>query len=43
MTMAVAHREADRVIIDCIRERRPPFSPTDVCLEFWAALKSYRN
>jgi hypothetical protein len=25
----------------CVRERRPPFSPTDVCLEFSAALKSY--
>ena len=41
MTVAVAHREADRVVLDCIRERRPPFSPTDVCLEFSAALKSY--
>ena len=41
MTVAVAHREADRVIIDLVRERRPPFSPTDVCLEFSAALKSY--
>jgi hypothetical protein len=41
MTMAVAHREADRVVVDLVRERRPPFSPTDVCLEFSAALKSY--
>ena len=41
MTVAVAHREADRVIIDLVRERRPPFSPTDVCLEVSAALKSY--
>src|SRR6516165_9856505 len=41
MTVAVAHREADRVIIDLVRERRPPFSPTDVCLEFSAALRSY--
>jgi hypothetical protein len=39
MTVAVAHREADRVIIDLVRERRPPFSPTDV--EFSAALRSY--
>jgi hypothetical protein len=30
MTMAVAHREADRVVVDLVRERRPPFSPTDV-------------
>jgi hypothetical protein len=41
MTVAVAHREADRVVVDLVRERRPPFSPTDVCLEFSAALKSY--
>ena len=37
----VAHREADRVIIDLVRERRPPFSPTDVCLELSAAVRSY--
>jgi hypothetical protein len=41
MTAAVAHREVDRVIVDCVRERRPPFSPTDVCLEISATLKSY--
>jgi hypothetical protein len=41
MTAAVAHREADRVMIDLVRERRQPFSPTDVCLEFSAALRSY--
>jgi hypothetical protein len=41
MTMAVAHREGDKVIIDAIRERRPPFSPADVCLEFAATLKLY--
>ena len=39
--MAVAHREGDKVIIDAIRERRPPFSPADVCLEFAATLKLY--
>jgi hypothetical protein len=41
MTAAIAHREADQVIIDLVRERRPPFSPTHVRLEFSAALKSY--
>jgi hypothetical protein len=41
MTLAVAHREGDRVVIDALRERRPPFSPADVCLEFSATLKSY--
>jgi hypothetical protein len=41
MTLAVAHMQADRVVIDAIRERRPPFSPDDVVLEFCATLKSY--
>ncbi len=41
MTLAVAHRDGDRVVIDCARERRPPFSPDDVVQEFAATLKSY--
>ena len=44
MTLAVAHqdRATKRVVLDAIRERRPPFSPDDVVLEFVAVLKSYR-
>jgi hypothetical protein len=42
MTLAVGHREKDVVIIDCLRERRPPFSPEDVVEEFCTTLKSYR-
>jgi hypothetical protein len=41
MTLAVAHLQGDRVVLDCVRERRPPFSPDDVVKEFAAALKSY--
>jgi hypothetical protein len=41
MTMAVCHREGDVVVVDCVRERRPPFSPQDVCVEFSAAFRSY--
>jgi hypothetical protein len=41
MTLAICHRDGDRVVMDCLRERRPPFSPDDVVLEFAAALKSY--
>jgi hypothetical protein len=41
MTMAIAHREADQVVvIDCVRERRPPFSPADVFLEFSVSVHS---
>ncbi|HJQ59526.1 MAG TPA: hypothetical protein VJ890_21645 [Vineibacter sp.] len=42
MTLAIAHREADRAIIDCLREVRPPFSPSGVVAEFATLLKSYR-
>jgi hypothetical protein len=44
MTLAVAHRdEQGRVLLDAVRERRPPFSPDDVVLEFVALLKSYNT
>jgi len=42
MTVAVAHREGDRVILDAVREVRPPFSPETVTTAFAALLKSYR-
>ena len=42
MTLAVAHKEGGRAILDCIREVRPPFSPDAVTKEFAEALKRYR-
>jgi hypothetical protein len=43
MTLAIAHkaRPDDRIIIDAVREMRPPFSPTVVVDEFAALLKAY--
>jgi len=41
MTLAVCHRENDRIVLDALRERRPPFSPDDVVIEFAETLKSY--
>jgi hypothetical protein len=41
MTLAVGHKEGDVVIVDALRERKPPFSPEDVVAEFSALLKSY--
>ena len=41
MTLAVAHMEGDVATLDCIRERKPPFSPAAVCEEFSAVFKSY--
>lgn len=42
MTLAVGHREDNGIIIDAIRERRPPFNPDDVVSEFAATLKEYK-
>jgi hypothetical protein len=41
-TLAISHRDDDSVVIDAVRERRPPFSPGDVITEFSRLLKSYR-
>jgi hypothetical protein len=41
-TMAISHREADgTVVLDLIRERRPPFSPSEVIKEYCAECKRY--
>jgi hypothetical protein len=42
MTMAVAHAEGDKVVLDCVAERRPPFSPDGVVSEFAETFRSYR-
>jgi hypothetical protein len=42
MTLAIGHREGDGLILDAVRERRPPFSPDDVVSEFAATLKEYK-
>lgn len=41
MTLAIAHREDERVVLDATRERRPPFNPSEVVEEFAALLESY--
>jgi hypothetical protein len=42
MTLAVAHAEGDAVVLDAVREVRPPFSPDAVVGEFVATLRAYR-
>jgi hypothetical protein len=42
MTMSIGHREGEQIIIDVVRERRPPFSPEDVSREFASLFKAYR-
>jgi hypothetical protein len=40
--MAISHREGENIIVDCLRERRPPFRPGDAIAEFASVLKNYR-
>jgi hypothetical protein len=42
MTLAIGHKEGNGVILDAVRERKPPFSPEDVVEDFAILLKSYR-
>jgi hypothetical protein len=38
-TLAIAHHEKDsRIVLDVLRERRPPFSPKEVVAEFSSVL-----
>ena len=42
MTLAIAHREHDTVVLDAVRERKPPFSPARVVAEYAQLLRRYR-
>ena len=42
MTLGIAHKEQEQLIVDCLLERKPPFSPESVTAEFSATLKQYR-
>ena len=42
MTLGIAHREADQVVLDAVREVRPPFSPELVVSDFAQLCKTYR-
>ena len=41
MTAAVTHVEGDRILLDAVRERMPPFSPEKVAEEFAGFFRSY--
>jgi len=41
MTMAIAHAKDGKLILDAVRERRPPFSPEDTAAEFGALFRHY--
>ena len=40
-TLAVAHGEGNRAVLDLVREVGPPFSPEAVCADFAAVLQGY--
>jgi len=42
MTLGIAHAEGDTVVLDAVREVKPPFSPDAVVEEFVALLSAYQ-
>jgi hypothetical protein len=40
-TLGISHAEGERFVIDVLRERKPPFNPTDVIAEYAAILRQY--
>lgn len=42
ITLAIGHREQGGIILDVVRERKPPFSPDAVVADFANVLKEYR-
>ena len=40
--LGIAHEQDGKAVLDCIRERRPPFSPEQVTKEYADLLKSYK-
>jgi hypothetical protein len=42
MTLAISHKEGSTVVLDVIREHKPPFSPEFVVAEFADLVRKYR-
>jgi hypothetical protein len=40
-TIAIAHKEGNKIVLDAVRERRPPFSPEDIVNEFATLAHAY--
>jgi hypothetical protein len=41
-TACIAHKEPDRIVIDCLFERKPPFNPGEVIEDIARLIKTYR-
>ena len=42
MTLSISHPEGEKVLLDAIRETKPPFSPEDCVSDFVTLMKQYR-
>ena len=42
MTLGIVHREGETIVLDLLREYRPPFSPETVCADYTSVIKKYR-
>lgn len=40
-TLCIGHNENGKVVIDCLREARPPFQPSQIVREFSSVIQSY--
>ncbi len=40
-TLAIGHKDGDVVVLDCLRERHPPFDPSSAVREFAETLRDY--
>lgn len=41
MTLAIGHEQDGHAVLDCVRERKPPFNPSEVVAEFAVLLHAY--
>jgi hypothetical protein len=41
MVLAIAHQEHDEIVLDCLCERTPPFSPAEVVQQMAAVMREY--
>lgn len=41
-TLGIAHKDGDRLVLDVLRETKPPFSPERVVLDYATLLHAYR-
>jgi hypothetical protein len=41
MAMPIAHQDGNLVVLDCLVERTPPFSPDSLCREFAVTFQAY--